>query len=346
MTYKFDLRHKDSGEIEPDVSIYDYFLRKYKLGLQFKDLPVIETTRKGVAYPMEVCHMLPGQRYPFKLNELQTSNMIKFAVARPADRKKAIEGGLNLLDWRNDPFLNNYGLKIDPNMLKTDARLLNPPNVLYGKKGLAKPGYSGRWDLRGKTFLQPNSAPLKAWGVSILGNRGPTLDQVNAFIRTFIQVYRGHGGQVANTSPIVQQGGMDGARAVEQLFNDIGNSHQARPQMMMFILPFKHPELYNRIKKSTDCRYGVVSQCLQMAHVLKNQPQYHSNVCMKFNAKLGGTTCRVQMVSLRKDCLYPGMLLIHCSSQPLPVISKSLPWSLVQTSLTERLGRRRPHLRP
>ena len=28
------------------------------------------------------------------------------------------------------------------------------------------------------------------------------------------------------------------------------------------------------------------------AHVAKCQGQYISNVCMKFNAKLGGTTCR------------------------------------------------------
>jgi eukaryotic translation initiation factor 2C len=32
---------------------------------------------------------------------------------------------------------------------------------------------------------------------------------------------------------------------------------------------------------------------MQRDHVVKAQPQYCSNVCMKLNAKLGGTTCRV-----------------------------------------------------
>lgn len=32
---------------------------------------------------------------------------------------------------------------------------------------------------------------------------------------------------------------------------------------------------------------------MNCAHVAKAQPQYCSNVCMKLNAKLGGTTCKV-----------------------------------------------------
>lgn len=95
--------------------------------------------------------------------------MIKFAVSKPAVRKEAIQRGLTMLDWRNDPFLTNYGLKIDGNMLRTEARVLPPPEIAYAKGGIAKPGFSGRWDLRGKTFLFPNAAPLKSWGISLVG---------------------------------------------------------------------------------------------------------------------------------------------------------------------------------
>ena len=54
---------------------------------------------------------------------------------------------------------------------------------------------------------------------------------------------------------------------------------------------------YMRIKKSADCRFGVVSQCMQNAHVMRSQGQYISNVLMKVNAKLGGATARVAGVS-------------------------------------------------
>ena len=67
--------------------------------------------------------------------------------------------------------------------------------------------------------------------------------------------------------------------------------------MLVFMLPDKGAFQYLRIKKSSDCRYGVVSQCVQNLHVQKCTPQYLSNVLMKFNAKLGGTTAKVASVS-------------------------------------------------
>ena len=121
----------------------------------------------------------------------------------------------------------------------------------------------------------------------------PSSDAIKAFIKQFIVVYRGHGGIVENTEPVIMEGGNDGAKAVENLFNKTGNAYQYRPQLMFFVLPTKNADMYNRIKKSADCRYGIVSQCVQQAHLIRNQAQYHSNVCMKVNAKLGGTTCRV-----------------------------------------------------
>ena len=90
--------------------------------------------------------------------------MIKFAVSRPRDRQESIRRGLDLLKW-------DYGLKIDRNMMKTEARILNPPTVLFGKKATVAPGFSGRWDLRGKQFLAGNHAPLKSWGVAVI--KGP-----------------------------------------------------------------------------------------------------------------------------------------------------------------------------
>ena len=123
-------------------------------------------------------------------------------------------------------------------------------------------------------------------------------ESISAFIRQFVTSYRGHGGVVVNTDPIILHGGNDGADAVKNLFNAVGNANKFRPQLMFFVLPTKNVDMYNRIKKSTDCRFGVVSQCVQAAHMFKNQPQYHSNVCMKVNAKLGGTTSKINQVCL------------------------------------------------
>lgn len=86
-------------------------------------------------------------------------------------------------------------------------------------------------------------------------------------------------------------------------------SVQRKPQILVWILPDKNAVSYERLKRNMECRYGIVSQSkllpelctqkltrelvLQGAHVRNAQPQYCSNVSMKINAKLGGSTSRV-----------------------------------------------------
>lgn len=69
--YKFDLKQKETGEILKDISVEEYFQRKYNIVLEWPEFPVLETTKRGTVYPMETAIMLGGQRYPYKLNESQ-----------------------------------------------------------------------------------------------------------------------------------------------------------------------------------------------------------------------------------------------------------------------------------
>jgi eukaryotic translation initiation factor 2C len=62
------------------------------------------------------------------------------------------------------------------------------------------------------------------------------------------------------------------------------------PNLLFFIVNDRNIDVYRRIKKSCDIRFGVASQVLQAKHVMSASPQYISNVCMKVNAKLGGCT--------------------------------------------------------
>jgi eukaryotic translation initiation factor 2C len=59
--------------------------------------------------------------------------------------------------------------------------------------------------------------------------------------------------------------GDDVGAHVTAAWNSAGNQSQARPQLLVFILPDKDSTTYGRIKRSAECRYGVVSQCLQYA---------------------------------------------------------------------------------
>lgn len=300
--FKFRPFNKTTGKEDPEISLPEYYYKKYNIWLQWPALPPVQTTNKSVVFPMEVCNMIPGQRYPYKLNEGQTRAMIKFAATKPDVRQNGILAGTKMLNWANDPYLKHYKLKIEEKPIMTNARILDAP-VIQMNKDTIKPGTRGSWDLRGKKFLEKNPAPLIYWGVAIISMPGMYQRQIQrpqvlAFIARFIEVYQSHGGEVHNKQPLVCGPYPDPAKGVEDVFTAVGNKHQVRPQFILFFLPNTSTEVYLRVKKSCDCRYGVYSQCVQGMQAMKNDPQYHSNVCMKVNAKLGGTTSRAVNVTV------------------------------------------------
>lgn len=97
--------------------------------------------------------------------------MIRFAVTRPPERLEGIKQGLDLLNWAEDKYHTHYGLEISPNMIKTQARLLNPPEVHFANSSV-KPLFAGRWNLEGHKFLLPNPKDLRHWGVAIMNGMG------------------------------------------------------------------------------------------------------------------------------------------------------------------------------
>jgi eukaryotic translation initiation factor 2C len=279
---------KATGE---ERSVFDHYYRTYNIHLGAWNLPCIEST-KGGFFPPEVCHLIPMQKYNFKLDPNQTAEMIKFAVTRPPQRRNDIMAAAQLINWDKDAALQAFGLTVNTHFTKTKAKLLKNPEIQFGNSKI-NPGMSGRWDLRGKKFFAPNSQPLSSWAFVITEGCAdkPTVEN---FARTFAQVYQGHGGRIANP-PMLQTFGRetDHGAVVEQSYTKTGQKFNKTPQIIFYILATKETWSYERMKKSADCRYGIVTQMLNIAHVRKAQAQYCSNVCMKVNAKLQGMTCRI-----------------------------------------------------
>ena len=288
---------KDTGVIKK-ISVLDYYLKQYNIRLQRPALPVVETS-KGTQYPMEFCSIVKGQRYPFKLNDFQTSNMIKYAVTKPPVRAAAINNGLKALNWPNDPYQAHYGLKIDTKMTVTKARLLPAPLVEFSGGKTERPAQAGRWRIDGKQFIEKGK-PLKHWAVVVFDtwshSSRDTIDKpsVQNFMAEFVKQYKLYGGQVLNPQPPIIGGIADIAQGVTKAWDTMIAKCAAgeKPQLIVCIVNAKITDLYNRLKKNCDCRYGVVSQVMQSAHVKKCQLQYIGNVLMKVNAKLGGFSFR------------------------------------------------------
>lgn len=289
--YKFTKR---TGET---MTVAEHFWNQYRIRLQFPKAPLIETTRDGV-FPMECCIMKEWQRYLYKLDPEQTAEMIKFAVTRPPVRQTAIMQNIRALRWVDDPYLKEFGVKINPQMQTTPARVLQNPVIQFGRK-TADPKTAGRWDLRDQTFADPNPRSLKSWAVIVVGG---CVDQPTAyrFATTFAETYKRHGGKVETMKPKLFQLKMQYSKATaDDIYNfyvETGNAFNGPPDLMFFILQDKNVITYERLKKNMDIRLATLSQMVNCQHVQKCQPQYCSNVAMKVNAKLGGSTSRLAKI--------------------------------------------------
>ncbi|KAL4918543.1 Piwi domain-containing protein [Aspergillus aurantiobrunneus] len=307
--YMIDYKDHATGTSER-LSIEAYFKKKYNITLAHWELPIVEMTKKGVIYPIEFLTIHGLHRYMWKLNEFQTSNMIKYAASRPADRLSSVLKSKRTLDHTNDPVLKTFGLKIDENMIRTKARLLPAPYIEFGGKQRHNPDTGGRWDLRGKKFYAPNKKALDAWGVGYFPGKRNAINktQVEAFIDSMMKAYAGHGG-IVKKRPHVVELREDIGEAIKKLYSQTGRKFNTEPQLLLVVVPDKNSFTYSRIKKSCDCRWGTPSQVLQSAHVVRNNPQYISNVLMKVNAKLGGTTARA-IPKVTEAALKPWSMII------------------------------------
>ncbi|CAA19275.1 argonaute [Schizosaccharomyces pombe] len=306
-----------NGE-EQKISVAEYFLENHNVRLQYPNLPCI-LVKNGAMLPIEFCFVVKGQRYTAKLNSDQTANMIRFAVQRPFERVQQIDDFVHQMDWDTDPYLTQYGMKIQKKMLEVPARVLETPSIRYGGDCIERP-VSGRWNLRGKRFLDPPRAPIRSWAVMCFtSTRRLPMRGIENFLQTYVQTLTSLGINFVMKKPPVLYADIRGS--VEELCitlykkaEQVGN---APPDYLFFILDKNSPEPYGSIKRVCNTMLGVPSQCAISKHILQSKPQYCANLGMKINVKVGGINCslipksnplgNVPTLILGGDVYHPGV---------------------------------------
>jgi eukaryotic translation initiation factor 2C len=158
----------DPDDRTKKISVATYFKKKYNVTCM-PGVPVVRMTKKirkePVYMPMDVLKIDENQRYNTKLSDVQTSNMIKFAVTLPKERWAAVLQGVRLLNWAQDPYLRRYGLQVSTTPAKVQARILPSPTVHFGtgsKEATIRPAdmIQGRWRLDSKLPRTPPGSAL------------------------------------------------------------------------------------------------------------------------------------------------------------------------------------------
>uniref|UniRef100_U9UWV0 Piwi-domain-containing protein n=1 Tax=Rhizophagus irregularis (strain DAOM 181602 / DAOM 197198 / MUCL 43194) TaxID=747089 RepID=U9UWV0_RHIID len=272
------------------MSVSEYFQKTYNRRLNYSFLPCV-VVKRNIYLPIEICEVVEGQRHIRKLSEKQTADMIKFTCQQPHERANKIRQGLDILNYRTNEYLRQFGLTVNNDMVVLEARVLSTPTITYhpSSRDFAFQPREGSWNLRDKKVAV--GATLGSWAVVCFGSERDSPPQmIQAFIRQLVITCSDTGMDIPNKTPPIIHASPQGdiENILKQAWLRAGNISKAQPQLILCILPNIGVPLYAEIKRVADTVIGVASQCCQNKHMIQAKKQYCANICLKINVKLGG----------------------------------------------------------
>ncbi|KAI5077233.1 hypothetical protein GOP47_0007057 [Adiantum capillus-veneris] len=293
-----------SGQVvETELTIQQYYEMQYGMTLQFPNLPCIAAGRakKPTYIPVELCEILPGQRYTKALSSAQRQKMIDQARQGPDERRSAVQKAMDASDYASNDIIKDFGVRIDPRMRKVPARLLDAPALIFGESRQETPR-GGRWNLNNKSMAR--AATISSWAVLSFDGRMPP-HAVENIARDLCRVCSVKGMTMDAPGTILceprQNQRLPPAERVQLIMQELKSQLKDPPQFMLCILPErKTSPLYGPLKKLLQTKLAVVTQCIAPPRQVKDQ--YLTNVALKINVKVGGYN---SLLALEKSAKLP-----------------------------------------
>lgn len=264
-------------------------------------------------FPLTACRTV-AQLYKNRLSPEGVSKMLQFSPKNPELRIQEIQKGWEYLRHQQSHFLHGAGITISPKPLEVQGRLLFPPDIAFQTNlHLTRPGV---WDVVGKRLAQPVSIPH--WTVVNFGGERVEISILNRFVNDLTTAMRERGMRVADTHGIKSA---DPGDAEKTLFQE---GYGCKAQLILVILPENVAPLYTRVKRWGDILQGVVTQCVRWTGKIKDNysakscNQYHNNLILKINAKMGGLNWLPQNAAMKALSAVPSMVLGADVSHPGP----------------------------
>lgn len=294
------------------MSVADYFLKEFKLKIQYPFLPLVMCGNDGqILLPMEFLNVKEGQRHLGKLSDVQTADVIKIAAVPPPQRQgRIMDGRKSLHDAPGgDSLLKAWGVNIQPQMKSIEGRVLATP-VVTGSANVTPT--NGAYDLSkvgNVKFFRP--AKLEFWGVAVFGDtRNMPFEALADFMGRLFTECTNRGMYISRRDfkdiIVAQQ-----RRSIEETLLEankfaINASQKALPpgtQMpqcaqMIFCVFDRGGPTYDEIKLLAETKHNFMTQCFLSKHLPPRGPKpgVTTNLALKVNAKLGGVNMIVDPV--------------------------------------------------
>ncbi|KAH9887565.1 argonaute-like protein [Cubamyces lactineus] len=298
-------QYKFTAEGMGEVTVEQYFAKKYNIKLRYPDLPLIDVGGQKTNYlPAEVCVILENQPFRGKLLDEHTATMITVACQPPnVNAREIVLRGIQELGFaQTAPPLNAFGVSIGNEMAVVPGRILPAPSVRYAGGGPTAIDDRASWNLRGVRFTV--GARLEKWAVLLIqdGNRrdefaGTNDPELHSTLSGFIDMCKRSGLTVDNAKPMIVAAQLPPRtaddplrkRAVQKIRETL-TSVASKPKIILVMLSNGDRFIYSGLKHLCDVFLDVATVCVHAAKIRKErgQLQYFANVALKFNMKLGG----------------------------------------------------------
>ncbi|CAA7061156.1 unnamed protein product [Microthlaspi erraticum] len=285
---------KDNGEVEEiETTVLQYFHDR-RIDLRYSgDMPCINVgkPKRPTYIPIELCKLVPLQRYTRSLTNLQRASLVEKSRQKPPERMTSLTTGLKNSNYGADPVLQESGVTIGSDFTQVEGRILPAPKLKVGNGEDFFPR-NGRWNFNNKKLVEPTT--VTKWAVVNFSARCDT----RGLIRDLMRCGQMKGINVEPPFKDVFDENPEFRRApatirVEKMFELIQSKLPGKPLFLLCILAErKNSDVYGPWKKKNLSDLGIVTQCIAPTRV---NDQYLTNVLLKINAKLGGLNSMLAM---------------------------------------------------
>ncbi|GMG98718.1 hypothetical protein Nepgr_000558 [Nepenthes gracilis] len=287
----FPMRIRNEGnskaERTVETTVFDYFTKQRGFELSYsKYTPCLDVGKpKCPNYlPMELCSLVPLQRYTKALSPMQSASLVEKSRQKPQEQIKVLTDTLRDCQYDNEPLLAACGILIEKQFMQVGGRILEAPKLKVGKGEDCIPR-NGRWNFNNKQFISP--VKIERWAIVNFSSRCDT----SHLSRELINCGRNKGVHIERPYALIEEDQrMKKATPlvrVDEMFEKLQDKLPGEPEFILCVLPErKNSDLYGPWKMRSLCKFGVVTQCVSP---IKITDQYLTNVLLKINAKLGGT---------------------------------------------------------
>nr|XP_040582342.1 protein argonaute-2-like [Lepeophtheirus salmonis] len=253
------------------ISVADYFQKTYK-PLRNPDWPCVVRMKNDMEmyFPIEILSVGKNQRVLGKLDEKQTSDMIKISARRPHERFEMIKKRMDMFSsYQNTEIL---GLEIDKGFAQVKAKVLNAPELLFANKKRISVN-DGGWNLNGVSAIRP--ILIKDFSVI---NCTPMRDfEIKRQMNTFINSCKNFGIQFSNENYTLR---------------NVRKPAEIKDGLMKFsliILPNSfNGDYYKFAKTASELYKNTITQSVRERNFARMSPSLAANIALKIVVKFGG----------------------------------------------------------